>query len=155
MRIIKISKFIIKAKHEHFISVDYKFYKKWKYLIKTLMLLNKNYKTCEIKRKKYKSLRNIVVVGLKFSGKNVKRRTSGYAKDFIKKNRNSTCLYCETKLNDENATADHIVPISNGGNNTQVNLIVCCEKCNIERGNTDFRKFLSSKNKNYKKIKFI
>ena len=40
-------------------------------LIKITLLFNKNYKTCTIYRKKYKFLNNIVVVGLKCSGKNV------------------------------------------------------------------------------------
>lgn len=155
MEILKIINFIIKSENEHFLSVDYKFYKKWKYLIKISILLNNNYKPCEIYRKKFKSLKNLVVIGLKYSGKKVKRRTSGYAKDFIDKNENTTCLYCGVNLDYNNATADHIIPISNGGNNTQVNLIVCCKNCNGERGNMEFKKFLSTKNLKYKKIKFI
>jgi len=87
--------------------------------------------------------------------KNVKRRTSGYAKNFLDRNRDAKCLYCDDELNYDNATADHIVPISNGGNNTQVNLIVCCQPCNSERGNIDFRDFLSQKNINHHNIKFI
>ena len=114
------------------------------------MKFNKNYKSCEIYRRKYKILENFVVVGLRYNGKNVKRRTSGYAKEFIDSHRNAKCLYCETKLNLENATADHIIPISNGGNNCQVNLIVCCKDCNTERGNLDFMRYLSMKNKKYK-----
>jgi 5-methylcytosine-specific restriction endonuclease McrA len=58
-------------------------------------------------------------------------------------------------LNHENATADHIVPISNGGNNCQVNLIVCCKDCNAERGNSEFKSFLFIKNKKYKKGNII
>lgn len=150
MKLIKIIKKLVKAKHEHFLSVDGITYNKYKYFIKIALLFNKNYKPCEIRRKKYKSLRNFVVVGLKYSGKNVKRRTSGYAKSFIETHRKSKCLYCNTSLNNENATADHIVPISNGGNNTQVNLIVCCDDCNSERGNIEFKEFLSIKNKDYK-----
>ncbi len=114
--------------------------------------MNKNYKSCEVLRKKYKMMEEFVVVGLKYNGKNVKRRTSGYAKEFIISHRDAKCLYCESKLTKSNATADHIVPISDGGNNTQVNLIVCCKDCNNERGNTEFKTYLSMKNKNYKKI---
>jgi 5-methylcytosine-specific restriction endonuclease McrA len=155
MNILKTIKFLMKANHEHFISVDYKTYKKWKYLIKLTVFLNKNYKYCEIYRKKYKLIEDFVVVGLKYSGKNVKRRTSGYAKDFLDNHDDAKCLYCRTSLTYENATADHIVPISNGGNNTQVNLIVCCKSCNGERGNIEFRKYLSIKNDKYRDIKFI
>jgi hypothetical protein len=155
MDIIKILKFLYNAKNEHFIYVTDEIYKKWKYLLKLFIHINPNYINCQIYRKKYKNLRNFVVIGLKYSGKNVKRRTNGYAKEFIKKHHNATCLYCEVKLNEENATTDHIIPISMGGNNTQVNLIVCCKSCNSERGNIEFRKYLSAKNKMYRDIKFI
>ena len=145
MRLIKILKFIATAKHPHFISIDDKTYLKWKFLIKLAMTVNPRYKTCEIFRKKYKSMRNIVVIGLKWNGKNVKRRTSGFAKEFVQKNQSANCIYCGVKLSEHNATADHIIPISNGGNNCQVNLIVCCKDCNNERGNTDFKTFVAFK----------
>jgi 5-methylcytosine-specific restriction endonuclease McrA len=151
MKLIKIFKKLFTEKNEHFLSVDGEIYDKYKYLIKIIMFFNKSYKSCEIKRKKFKSLQNFVVVGLKYSGKNVKRRTSGYAKTFIDTHEDSKCLYCDVDLNHDNATADHIIPISSGGNNTQVNLIVCCNDCNSERGNLEFKDFLKRKNKRYKK----
>jgi hypothetical protein len=147
MEIFNILKFIYKARHPHFISVNKKVYFKHKLLIKFCISLNKNYKRCEIFRKKYKNMSDIVVIGLKYNGKNVKRRTSGYAKDFIENNKSAKCIYCGIELTNENATADHIIPISEGGNNCQVNLIVCCKNCNIERGNVAFKKFLYSKGK--------
>lgn len=155
MRIIKIIKFLAKSKHQHFISVDRKTYKRWKPIIKLAVKFNKNYKPCEIHRKKFKSIENFVVVGLKYNGKKVKRRTSGFAKNFVNNNRGATCIYCESELDHGNATADHIVPISNGGNNCQVNLIVCCKDCNAERGNSEFKSFLFRKNKKYKKGNII
>jgi 5-methylcytosine-specific restriction endonuclease McrA len=154
MIIKKLSK-IYKERNSHFLSVDFNTYKKWKWLIKIIILLNKNYKSCEIYRSKFKSLENFIVIGLKFNGKNVKRRTSGWAKTFIKRHRNIKCIYCETELNDENVTADHIVPVSKGGNNTQINLVACCKDCNLERGNSDFNTYIKVKNKKYKNIKYI
>lgn len=153
--LVKKIKTILKTKSAHFLSVDFKTYKKWKWLIKIAIRLNKNYKPCEIYRKKFKSLEDFVVIGLKYNGKNVRRRTSGWAKTFIKRNRNVKCIYCDIELNDDNATADHIVPISEGGNNTQVNLVVCCKDCNLERGNTGFKEYISFKNKKLKKEKYI
>ena len=153
MRLITILKFLYKSDQAHFLSVDNKTYSRWKWLIKLMIILNKNYKPCEIYRKKYKLMQDFVVVGLKSSGKNVKRRTSGYAKEFIDRHKGSRCIYCESKLNDKNATADHIVPISKFGNNCQVNLIVCCKECNNERGSMNFDEYLRSKNAKYKYTK--
>ncbi len=155
MRVVQIIKSLIKSEHPHFLSVDKKTYNRWKFLIKLTVNLNKNYKSCEIYRKKFKIMKDFVVVGLKYSGKNVKRRTSGFAKEFVDKNEGAICLYCENELSHENATADHIVPISEGGNNCQVNLIVCCKDCNAERGNLEFRSYLFKKNKKYIKKKDI
>ena len=155
MNLIKTLIFLATAEQPHFISVDSNTYKRWKYLIKIFVLINRHYKQCEIYRKKYKILNNFVVVGLKYSGNNVKRRTSGYAKEFVMSNRKVKCLYCDTSLTLENATADHIVPISNGGNNCQVNLIVCCKDCNAERGNLDFMYYLSRKNTKYSNEKRV
>jgi 5-methylcytosine-specific restriction endonuclease McrA len=155
MSIIRTIKLIVKSEHSHFISVDKKTYRRWKLLIKMVLRFNKRYKPCEIHRKKFKALEDFVVIGLKYNGKKVKRRTSGFAKEFIEQNKEARCIYCEKELNNDNATADHIVPISDGGNNSQVNLIVCCKDCNGERGNLDFKYYLSNKNKKYKNIKHI
>jgi 5-methylcytosine-specific restriction endonuclease McrA len=146
MRIIQIFKFLLTSSDSHFLSVDKKTYKRWKYLIILSVKLNKNYKSVEIFRRKFKVLEDFVVVGLKYSGKNVRRRTSGFAKEFIEQNKGAKCLYCDNILTPENATADHIIPISKGGNNTQVNLVVCCKDCNTERGDLDFKYYLAKKN---------
>src|SRR5574343_554535 len=155
MKLFNTLRFLYTAEHPHFLYVGMHFYSRWKWLVKLIMWLNKDYIPCEIFKRKYKMHRNFVVVGLKWAGKNVKRRTSGYAKEFVNKHQNAKCLYCESKLTLENATTDHIVTISNGGNNCQVNLIVCCNNCNNERGDMNFETYLKSKNlkyKNYKKI---
>lgn len=146
MNILQVLSFIKNSEHQHFISVDKKIYRRWKWLIIIAIKLNKNYKSVEIFRRKFKLLEDFVVVGLKYSGKNVRRRTSGFAKEFIDNNKDASCIYCDTKLNYENATADHIIPISKGGNNTQINLVVCCKDCNGERGNMDFNQYMSKKN---------
>lgn len=146
MKLIKILRFLSTSKDSHFLSVDKKTYKRWKYLIIAAVKINKSYKPVEIFRRKFKILEDFVVVGLKYNGKNVRRRTSGFAREFIEQNKNAKCLYCDTKLTLENATADHIIPISEGGNNCQVNLVVCCKDCNNERGNLDFKFYLSKKN---------
>ncbi len=155
MRVFEILKFIYAAKDPHFLSIDADTYFKWRRIIRMVMKMNKNYKSCEILRKKYKNMENFVVIGLKYSGKNVKRRTSGFAKEFLSEHKSAKCIYCNTKLNEENATADHIIPISDGGNNCQINLVVCCKDCNNERGNIDFKTFIVMKRKNLNGIKRI
>lgn len=155
MRILKVLKMLSTSNHQHFLSVEKDFYKRWRYIIKLAIKLNKSYKSCEIYRKQFKHLEDFVVVGLKYNGKNVKRRTSGFAKEFVDTNKNAKCIYCSTKLTNENATTDHIVPISEGGNNSQVNLIVCCESCNTERGNADFYTYLKIKNKKFRDQRYI
>lgn len=153
MNIIEVIKFIRKSKDQHFISVDRKIWNRWSLLIRLAVWSNRNYVPCVIYRKKYKFLENIVVVGLKWNGKNVKRRTSGFAKEFLKDNRNAKCIYCGRKLHPDSATTDHIIPISEGGNNTQVNLVVVCFDCNNERGNMKFVDYLKMKNPKFKNIK--
>lgn len=146
MNILTVLKSILNSEHSHFISVDKSFYKRWKWLVILAVKLNKNYKSVEIFRRKFKLLENFVVVGLKYNGKNVRRRTCGFAKEFVEQNSGSKCIYCDKYLTTENATADHIIPISKGGNNTQVNLVVCCKDCNNERGDLDFKYYLAKKN---------
>jgi hypothetical protein len=77
--------------------------------------------------------------------------------EFLLENKSSKCIYCNSKLNENNATCDHIIPISKGGNNCKLNLIVCCIKCNSERGDLPFYEYLNTKNKNFygKKESFI
>ena len=157
MRLFKLINFLRKAEHQHFISVSKEDWSRWKYVIKFFVWQNPDYISCTIFRKKYKQLTDFVVVGLKWNGKNVKRRTSGFAKEFLSNNSNLKCIYCECKLNEGNATTDHIIPISEGGNNSKINLMVCCFSCNNERGNTDFVEYLKQKNPKYKseKIPFV
>lgn len=156
MVILRVLNEIRTSKDQHFISVNKNIWKYWGLIIRIFVILNKNYKSVTIYRKKYKFLSNIVVVGLKTFGKNTKRRTSGFAKEFIQANKDAKCIYCGSKLTLENATTDHIIPISKGGSNVQVNLVVTCFTCNNERGNIPFNEYLKLKNPNsFRKVKFI
>lgn len=152
---IKQLKKILKSKNEPYIGVDFDFYIRWKYAIQLMVYFNKNYLSCSIFRRKYKMHHNLVVVGLKTSGKNVKRRTTGYAKEFLQEKKNPKCIYCKSKLNEKNASTDHIVPISDGGTNVQVNLVVVCDRCNGERGNLDFLTYYKKKNPKFKNKKYV
>jgi hypothetical protein len=41
------------------------------------------------------------------------------------------CLYCGSK---DTLTLDHVVPRSRGGKNSWTNLVTCCMKCNVSKG---------------------
>lgn len=144
---------IIFEKEEPFIIVEFDFYRRWKFLIILIIFFKRNFVNCEIYRSEFKFYKNIVVVGLKNSGKRIKRRTKGYARQWLSNNLDAKCVYCETKLTQENSTTDHIIPVSKKGNNCQVNLVVTCKNCNNERGNLDFKTYLKLKNPKFKNSK--
>lgn len=152
-QLINKLKEIIFLKDEHFIYVDWESYRKWYFLFNFAVSLNSRYRKCLIFRKKVKFAKRIVVIGLKKYDKKVKRRTTGFAKEYVSETKNAKCLYCDSKLTPNNATTDHIIPISKGGNNTQVNLVVCCLKCNSDRGDSDFYTYLRNKNEKFKKAR--
>jgi 5-methylcytosine-specific restriction endonuclease McrA len=118
-------------------------------------MFNKSYNSCRIYRKKHKYHNNIVVIGLKYYGRNVKRRTNGYSKGYLELNPGDNhCIYCNTLLYEENITADHIIPVSKGGNNSRINLTPCCNTCNEERGDEEFYKYLYQKQPKYLKMDY-
>jgi 5-methylcytosine-specific restriction endonuclease McrA len=44
------------------------------------------------------------------------------------------CNYCRAPLTFEDATADHVVPLSRGGRNRRSNTVIACRSCNSEKG---------------------
>lgn len=53
-------------------------------------------------------------------------RTRIYKRDGYK------CIYCGSS---KKLTIDHVLPKSRGGNNGWLNLVACCIKCNLQKGN--------------------
>ena len=48
---------------------------------------------------------------------------------------NYRCAYCDVEFNCELLpTKDHVIPISNGGNNTKENVVPACKSCNSKKG---------------------
>lgn len=45
------------------------------------------------------------------------------------------CHWCRRKLQWEEATVDHVVPLSRGGLHNHNNMVLACETCNRGRGN--------------------
>jgi hypothetical protein len=44
------------------------------------------------------------------------------------------CVYCATRLDQQTATLDHVVPLSHGGAHDPGNLVVACGPCNRLKG---------------------
>lgn len=49
------------------------------------------------------------------------------------------CMYCGKALSVENATIEHIVPLSGGGRDSIFNMSLACRACNHAVGNMDVR----------------
>lgn len=69
----------------------------------------------------------------------------------LSKKSNNRCAHCGTKLiQGVNTTVDHFVPLSKGGINQRINIVILCEKCNKEKGDriinpTDYLPYLNTK----------
>ena len=51
-----------------------------------------------------------------------------------------TCQYCAAKLSHSEATIDHVVPASKGGQLTWDNAVTACRDCNNKKGDKDLDK---------------
>ncbi len=47
------------------------------------------------------------------------------------------CWYCARRVPFHLSTADHIKPLSKGGNNRKRNLVMACPQCNTAKGSSD------------------
>ena len=45
------------------------------------------------------------------------------------------CQYCGRKLTSDEMTIDHVVPISKSGKSTWLNMVCCCNSCNLKKSN--------------------
>lgn len=109
----------------------------WKYLNK-----NNHYNRTVIYRNMLvnETMQKMVVIGLKNFGDNVQRRSKLYANKA--KQKENWCIYCDTKLTQENFSIEHIIPLSEKGTNSQVNLVPACKSCNNDRDTEDFYTYL-------------
>jgi 5-methylcytosine-specific restriction endonuclease McrA len=65
------------------------------------------------------------------------RRSRGLKKVLFECYGYHKCFYCGVELNEENATIDHIVPLSKlqSDSNQIDNLVLACSDCNNKKGN--------------------
>ena len=54
------------------------------------------------------------------------------------------CIYCGHPLSEEDATIDHIIPLSRGGLNEPENCVASCAACNTAKGNRMPGSFVST-----------
>ncbi len=54
------------------------------------------------------------------------------------------CYYCGRKLNNQNRTYDHVVPVAKGGKDTIDNLVACCNDCNQIKKNYTLYELLNA-----------
>ena len=66
-----------------------------------------------------------------------KRKTKAY---LLKKHK-GRCVYCGNPA----YTIDHRRPKARGGGNRRTNLVLCCERCNREKGDMSERAFRKKK----------
>lgn len=52
--------------------------------------------------------------------------------------KNIPCIFCEYSLSFNEATIEHIIPISKGGTNAMENLTISCKSCNNNRKSMPF-----------------
>ena len=52
------------------------------------------------------------------------------------------CIYCNIRIDEEvRATKDHLVPVTYGGTDWALNIVLACLRCNARRGNIPFRTY--------------
>lgn len=65
-------------------------------------------------------------------------------KSWLLRFQNSKCFYCDRRLRRGTATLDHVQPLSQGGDNTLENLVVCCYHCNQCKGDRTIDQWLQA-----------
>lgn len=54
-------------------------------------------------------------------------------------------MYCASTIEDgATLTLDHVIPHSQGGSNSEKNLVTCCHKCNSVRADRDVSEFAAA-----------
>lgn len=79
----------------------------------------------------------------------VEKRYAIYFRDRDPVTGNFRCLWCLKQVfpgvrGKETACLDHLVPVSQGGNNTPHNLVTSCAKCNAQRSYGSWEDWLDS-----------
>lgn len=106
------------------------------------------------KGRKADSPKDVVESALRFNAitKSTKRKRCGGAKrrkwkQAISRGKFPSCHWCKmTFVEIQQATIDHVIPLSRGGSNGDDNLVLACEPCNSRRKNNVTEKEIASVN---------
>lgn len=65
-----------------------------------------------------------------------------WLKERLSEAQNHRCCWCGRRMDiagprDDQPTFEHVVPLSKGGEDSPVNLVVACYRCNQQRGDND------------------
>ena len=63
------------------------------------------------------------------------RRSKSPCKKNVYRRDENRCQYCACHLNYKNASIDHVMPRSRGGDNSWTNIVSSCKTCNRRKGN--------------------
>ena len=55
------------------------------------------------------------------------------------------CVYCGDSIEQgARFQLDHIIPVEKGGSNHQFNLVTCCDRCNVAKGERRVQEFVTA-----------
>jgi len=76
---------------------------------------------------------------LRLYGKHRGRRVVRFTRTNVFLRDNNQCQYCTIKFDIKDLTLDHVIPSSKGGDTSWENIVTCCARCNIKKGNKYLR----------------
>lgn len=85
--------------------------------------------------KNKKTYLNKKVKGILHTNIKKSRRDTVYKMLFNKNNKSVPCFVCNRHVDEKNATLEHIIPVSNGGDDNMNNLSISHKQCNQRRSN--------------------
>jgi 5-methylcytosine-specific restriction endonuclease McrA len=75
---------------------------------------------------------------------NTKRKRVKRLRDEAVIRQGNRCFYCGEVFDEANLpTADHLLPKSKGGLETEANIVAACHPCNQDKGNIDLIEYLN------------
>ena len=102
-----------------------------------------HWKRCEVYRDLH-GVRIAVVIALRSNRKSSSRINKRVVDRAYKQDDNPVCAYTRQEMDRADASAEHIIPLSSGGNNSVWNICVACAELNNNRGNMNFWKYWRS-----------